>query len=92
MAAEPYRRSKRPVDPDTNRQTQKSARRQPHRVNAMRRPRHNGLQVVRLSVGTHGTAAQAEKVNVIEGTADPAGVASLDGARPTRTQAPEPTA
>src|SRR5262249_13910978 len=71
MAAEPYRRSKRPVDSGADRQTQRSVRRQPRWVNAMRRPRHNGqsASIAPLRSAPHRDARDRSGATVIEGDA-----------------------
>src|SRR6516225_5266694 len=87
MAAEPYRRSKRPVDSGADRQTQKSVRRQPRWVNAMRRPRHNGqsASIAPLRSAPHRAARDRSGETVI------AGMRTALPAPEAHSQNPEPT-
>ena len=71
MAAEPYRRSKRPVDSGADRQTQKSVRRQPRWVNAMRRPRHNGALRLQLESACRANGCSQSALTVLSTRVDP---------------------
>ena len=71
MAAEPYRRSKRPVDSGADRQTQKSVRRQRRWVNAMRSPRHNGALRLQLESACRANGCCQSALTVLSTQVDP---------------------